>query len=84
MGISSSVIEWVALIVGTTGTVIWSLGKNQLIVSVCWLVSSLLWIWFAILNGHDGLTMRDSIGVIMYLIGIRTYLKKTKTELGKD
>ncbi len=71
----NAAIEWVALGVGTLGTVLWSLNKSQFTVSILWLISSLLWIWFAQLNGHYGLTARDGLGVVMYLVGIWTYYK---------
>ena len=70
------ILEWTALIVGTTGTIMWALGKNQLITSFLWLISAILWIIFAIKNEHYGLTARDLLGVILYIIGIHTYWKK--------
>lgn len=74
------ILEWSALIIGTTGTILWALGKNQLIVSVLWLISAILWIFFALINQHYGLGIRDFVGVILYLIGIKTYYKKIKTK----
>jgi hypothetical protein len=71
----SSLLEWTALSIGTVGTIMWSLNKNQLVVSSLWLVSSLMWIVFAQFNGHYGLTVRDALGVFMYATGIWTYTK---------
>lgn len=72
------ILEWSALIIGTFGTILWALGKNQLLVSVLWLISAILWIFFAFINQHYGLGIRDFVGVILYLIGIRTYYKTLK------
>lgn len=79
------VIEWTALSVGTAGTVLWALGKNQLSVSVLWMLSSILWIVFALTNGHYGLTARDMLGILLYAVGIRTYWisRRKETETPK-
>ena len=71
-------IEWGAFAVGTVGTLLWSLGKNQLLVSVLWMFSAILWVVFAFYNGHYGLTARDLLGVILYAVGIRTYWLRKK------
>lgn len=78
--IESKLIEYLALTTGTFGTGLWALNKNQLMVSILWLVSAVLWIVFAQLNGHVGLTVRDAIGVCIYLVGIRTYFKQQRTQ----
>lgn len=78
-------LEWTALGIGTAGTILWSLGKNQLAVSLLWMVSSLLWIAFALTNDHYGLTARDVLGLVLYGIGIRTYwLEQRATVTGKS
>lgn len=74
------IIEWLALIIGTIGTILWSIGWNQLTVSILWLLSSLLWIVFALSNEHYALTARDMLGVFLYIIGIKTYWKNKKIE----
>lgn len=72
--------EWAALIIGTLGTILWSFGKSQLTVSILWILSSMLWIVFAWVNGHYGLTARDTLSVIPYAIGVRTYWRSVKNE----
>lgn len=72
------ILEWTALGIGTIGTVLWSLGKNQLLVSILWMVSSLLWIVFSFSNDHYALTARDILGVSLYAMGIHTYWKNKK------
>ena len=79
----SNILEYSALIIGTLGTILWAMGKSQILVSILWLVSALIWIGFSLLNGHDGLAIRDVFGVLMYSIGIRTYLKQNQ-EFKKD
>lgn len=75
------ILEYSALTIGTIGTLLWALGKNQLIVSILWMTSALLWIAFALLHQHYGLTLRDLIGVILYSVGIYTYWKNSKTKM---
>ena len=74
------ILEYLALFVGPAGTILWSLGKNQLIVSILWMISALLWIIFAFSNKHYGLTARDLIGVVLYAIGIYTYWKNKNNQ----
>ena len=45
------------------------------------MTSALLWIAFALLHQHYGLTLRDLIGVILYSVGIYTYWKNSKTKM---
>ncbi len=71
-------LEWSALTIGTFGTILWALGKNQLIISILWLISAILWIFFSLINEHYGLGVRDAVGVILYIIGIKTYWKTAK------
>ena len=66
-------IEWTALALGTIGSILWSLGRSQFIVALLWMGSSLLWIGFAISNGHAGLTLRDVFGFGFALVGVRTH-----------
>lgn len=75
-----SILEYSALAVGTVGTLLWSLGKNQLIVSILWMISAMLWIAFALSNEHYGLTARDGLGVLLYAMGISTYWKERKVQ----
>lgn len=81
--IDPKVIEWVALCIGTAGTILWSLGKNQLVVSLLWLFSAILWIAFAWKNGHYALTVRDILGIVLYAIGIQTY-SRAKNKIEKE
>jgi hypothetical protein len=66
-------IEWVAVAAGTAGTVLWAQGRNQLAVSALWLTSSVLWVVFARINGHAGLAVRDTFGIVTAFWGMRTY-----------
>jgi hypothetical protein len=66
-------LEYGALAIGTVGSVLWSLGNNQLLVSILWMISAMLWIVFALSNEHYGLSARDCLGVLIYAMGIRTY-----------
>ena len=80
-----TIIEWAAFLVGTTGTILWALGKNQLTVSVLWMISSVLWIIFALGNEHYALTSRDLLGILLYSVGIKTYWKtKNKEKIEKE
>lgn len=68
-------LEWLALAIGTVCTAMWALNKHQLMVSLLWICSSLLWILFAYFNGHHGLAARDILGLLIYAIGVGTYTK---------
>lgn len=74
----NTILEYSALTIGTIGTLLWALGKNQFLVSILWMVSALLWIAFSLLHQHYGLTIRDVIGVTLYSVGIHTYWKNSK------
>lgn len=66
-------LEWTAFGVGTVGTVLWAVGykwKGKPVEGWFWLVSALLWIAFAVRQGHSGLMARDLLGVALYVIGI--------------
>lgn len=67
------VLEWSAFGLGTIGTALWALGikwHGRPMEGWFWLVSALLWIAFAMLNGHHGLVARDLIGTALYAVGI--------------
>lgn len=74
------ILEWTAFAIGTLGTVLWAGGytlRGRRIEGWLWLVSSLLWIWFAVVHTHNGLAARDLIGLSLYIAGIvKTYRSK--------
>lgn len=70
---NSEMIEWAAVGIGSLGTILWALGKNQLVIALLWTISSLLWIAFAIAHGHAGLTLRDVISFGLSALGVRNY-----------
>lgn len=66
-------LEWTAFCIGTAGTVLWAIGfkwRGHPIEGWLWLLSSLLWIWFAVVHTHSGLAARDLIGLSLYVAGI--------------
>jgi len=69
-------LEYSALIIGLAGTALWSIKKHPLLVAVLWLISSLIWIAFAQVNGHTGLTIRDAVGVTLCILAIWNHLKE--------
>lgn len=69
-------LEYSALITGLIGTALWAVKKRPLLVAIMWLVSSLMWIVFAQMNGHVGLTIRDVVGVALCLLAIKNYFKE--------
>lgn len=71
-------IEWSALLIGTSGTIIWALRIWVGVEAWLWLASGLLWIVFAAANGHEGLAVRDVIGIILYVTGIVTSFRNKR------
>ena len=66
-------LEWAAFSIGTIGTICWALGykwRGYPVEGWFWLLSALLWIWFALLSKHNGLAARDILGVALYCAGI--------------
>lgn len=72
------ILEWSAFLIGTAGSILWAFGKSQLVVSVLWAVSAILWIAFAASSEIAGLALRDALALAIYVIGIRTYLQERK------
>lgn len=63
-------LDWVALIVGTIGTILWAHnGKSAKYACVFWLFSSLIWMAFAYFKGLPALGIRDLISVALYVYG---------------
>lgn len=77
-------LDWLALLVGTIGTVLWAHnGKLAKYAAVWWLVSSVLWMLFAYLKGLPALASRDLISVLLYLYGGYRWLKpRTEKKAG--
>lgn len=76
-------MDWMALAVQTVGTVLWAHnGRGARYAAVWWLLSSLLWIYFAYANGLTALGARDLISVALYLYGgYRWLVEKSNREL---
>lgn len=70
--------EWGALVLGLIGSGLWSMNKARLAVALLWASSSLLWIVFAVMNGHDGLMLRDAVGFMICAMGVRTYARESR------
>jgi hypothetical protein len=79
--INPDIVEWSAFCLGAVGTVLWAIEyrhHGKAVEGWFWLLSSLLWIVFAIYYSHKGLAMRDLVGVCLCIFG----LKKTLFEKG--
>lgn len=71
-------IDWLALALGTIGTVIWAHnGSWSRYAAVLWLASSILWLIYAWLNGLPALGGRDAISIALYVYGGYRWLKNT-------
>ncbi len=77
----ADVVEWLAVAIGLIGTALWAFDRSQLLASLCWCVSSVLWIGFAMSFSHNGLMTRDLVGLAFYVAGIATYLRKQRPAL---
>lgn len=70
MTLLTDYLDWLALAVGTIGTVLWAHnGAWAKYAAFWWLASSLLWIGYAYLKGLPALGARDLISVTLYIYG---------------
>ena len=45
----------------------------------CWLISSVIWISFAVMKGHYGLAARDVLGALLCVVGmVREWREREK------
>lgn len=73
-------LDWVALCIGTLGTVLWAHnGKSASYAGVLWFVSAMIWIAYAYLNRLPALGSRDIINVLLYIYGAYRGLSKKKS-----
>ncbi len=78
-------LDWLALAVGTVGTVLWAHnGRSARYAALWWLASSLLWMVFAWAKGLPALGVRDLISVVLYLYGGWRWLKPKKPSCGAE
>ncbi len=78
-----SKLDWLALIIGTIGTILWSHnGKSAKYAAVLWFISSIIWVIYAYLNNLPTLGMRDAISISLYIYGMIKWMKPkdVKTE----
>jgi hypothetical protein len=69
-------LDWIALVVGAVGSLLWAHnGRSAKYAAVWWLGSSLLWIAFAWLHGMTALGLRDLLGVGIALYGSYRWLQ---------
>ena len=72
-------LDWIALLVGAVGSLLWAHnGRSAKYASVWWLCSSLLWVVFAWRNGLPALGARDLLGVGSTLYGCYRWLQPGK------
>lgn len=77
--ILANYFDWLALVVGAIGSLLWAHnGRSAKYASVCWLVSSLLWIVFAWRSGLPALGARDVLGLGATLYGCYRWLQPRK------
>lgn len=75
MDISALHLDWIALALGTVGTVLWAhAGKQARWAAVWWLASSVVWIAYAYAMGLPALGLRDCLSVVLYLYGAWRWL----------
>lgn len=73
-------LDWVALAIGTTGTILWSQnGRFSKWAAVWWLVSSFFWVAFSWMHGLPALGLRDLISILLYVYGAWRWLLRTGT-----
>lgn len=84
MNLLLSYLDWLALSMGTIGTILWAHnGRGAKYAAGWWLASSLLWMAFAYLKGLPALGTRDLLSVLLYLYGgYRWLLRKPEKSSG--
>lgn len=66
-------LSWIALGIGTLGTVGWAIGgRAGKIAAPLWFFSSVLWIVFAWRSGVHAIGWRDALNIMLYIYGART------------
>ena len=69
-------LDWLALLVGAVGSLLWAHnGRSAKYASVWWLFSSVLWVVFAWVHGLPALGARDALGVGSTLYGCYRWLQ---------
>jgi hypothetical protein len=69
-------LDWIALLFGAIGSLLWAHnGRSAKYAALWWLLSSLLWMAFAWLNGLPALGMRDAVSVAATLYGCYRWLQ---------
>jgi hypothetical protein len=72
-------LDWLALVVGAVGSLLWAHnGRSAKYASVWWLLSSVLWVVFAWVHGLPALGARDALGVGSTLYGCYRWLQPIK------
>lgn len=75
---STDAVEWLALAFSTSGTLLWATGRSQFLTGILWTLSSILWVYFGMQNGHAGLMLRETLGVFMAGMGAWTHFKRER------
>lgn len=79
MNFESLSFDWIALIIGTIGTVLWAHNGNlSKYAAVLWFFSSIFWIAYAYFESQTALGFRDFISVLLYLYGAYRWLINPK------
>ncbi|HXD42962.1 MAG TPA: hypothetical protein VN649_20520 [Ramlibacter sp.] len=69
-------LDWIALVFGAVGSLLWAHnGRSAKYASLWWLLSSLLWVAFAWVQGLPALGVRDAVGVGSTLYGCFRWLQ---------
>ncbi len=76
IGISSVSLDWLAFGLGTIGTVVWISDRFKGLEGAFWLLSGILWIFYAVQTHQDGFLLRHILGVALYAIGIITSIRR--------
>lgn len=71
-------VEWSAFFFGIIGSLFWATGykwRGFQLEGYFWLVSSVLWVYFSIVEAHAGLMMRDLLSIAITGCGtVRSFL----------
>jgi hypothetical protein len=79
MDLLTNHLDWMALVVGAVGSLLWAHnGPSAKYASLWWLLSSILWVVFAWIQGLPALGLRDAVGVGSTLYGCYRWLQPLK------
>ena len=82
---TSTILEWFAVAFGTLGTIMWAAkSRFSKYCGIVWLIGSILWVFFALINKHYGLVVNNLLYIALYACGIYQWVFKKENLYDKN